>query len=272
MNAVRWTPKRAGAVVLATALAAACSNPRPAAGQDLARSVVAGGDGTVRLAVPTREGVEICDQGIRMGEHRIWWRSHGRYEMDSNCHPGPLEIELDVRDGFVRRLETLRATGDRTAGARDLGEVDPAEAVRYLSSLVRGSASERAARDAVFPMVLADVPDVWRELMALARERDVPSGARKNAIFWLGQEAASAATQGLADVAGDEDEEQEVRDAAVFALSQRPHEEGVPALMELARNAREAKTRKSAMFWLAQSDDPRVLAFFEEILLGRGGG
>jgi len=272
MNGVRWTTGRAGAAVLATVVAAAGGIPRSAAAQDLAGSVVAGGDGTVRLAVPTREGVEICDQGIRMGDHRMWWRSRGRYEMESNCRYGPLEIELEVRDGFVRAVETLRAADDRTPGARDLGEVDAGEAVRYLASLARGSASDRAARNAVMPMVLADVPDVWRELMALARERDVPSGARKNAIFWLGQEAASAATQGLADVAGDEDEEQDVRDAAVFALSQRPHEEGVPALMKLARSARHAKTRKSAMFWLAQSDDPRVLAFFEEILLGRGGG
>ena len=31
----------------------------------------------------------------------------------------------------------------------------------------------------------------------------------------------------------------------------------------------EAETRRAAMFWIAQSDDPRVLAFFEEILLGR---
>ncbi len=73
----------------------------------------------------------------------------------------------------------------------------------------------------------------------------------------------------LADVARDEDEEQDIRDAAVFALSQRPSDEGVPVLMELARTANEAKTRTSAMFWLAQSEDGRVLAFFEEILVGR---
>ncbi len=222
--------------------------------------------------MPTRDGVEICDQGIRMGDNRIWWRGHGRYEVDSSCRPGPLEVELTLRDGFVRRLETLRATGERTPGGRDLGEVGAAEAVRYLAELARGAGSDRAAKDAVLPMVLADVPDVWRELLALARERDVPTGARKNAIFWLGQEAASTATAGLSDVARDEDEEQDVRDAAVFALSQRPGGGGVPVLMELARNAREAKTRKTAMFWLAQSDDPRVLAFFEEILLGHGGG
>ena len=44
---------------------------------------------------------------------------------------------------------------------------------------------------------------------------------------------------------------------------------GVEPLMELARTAREAETRRAAMFWLAQSEDPRVLSIFEEIQLGR---
>jgi len=66
-----------------------------------------------------------------------------------------------------------------------------------------------------------------------------------------------------------EDEDQEVRNAAIFALSQRPDDEGLPALMELARTGAHAETRKTAMFWLAQSGDERVVAFFEEILLRR---
>jgi len=73
-------------------------------------------------------------------------------------------------------------------------------------------------------------------------------------------------------VALDDEEEQEVRDAAVFALSRRPDDEAVPILMEIARTAPQAETRRSAMFWLAESKDDRVYAFFEEILTRRGGG
>ena len=43
----------------------------------------------------------------------------------------------------------------------------------------------------------------------------------------------------------------------------------MPILMELARTAREAETRRSSMFWLAQSEDDRVIGFFEEILFAR---
>jgi hypothetical protein len=259
----------AGAAVV---MVAAGPGPRPAAAQELARRIADGGDGTVRFALPTRPGVEICDQGIRMGEQRVWWRSRGDYDFASSCHEGPVEVEARVRDGSVRELEVVRTARDRTGSARTLGTVGAEEAVVWLTSVVRGAGSSRAARDAVFPMVLADVPEVWRTLMDLARDRSVASGARKNALFWLGQEAAAAATEGLSAVALDEDEDQEVRDAAVFALSQRPDEEGVPVLMEVARTAPEGRTRRTAMFWLAQSEDPRVLPFFERILLGREGG
>lgn len=69
-------------------------------------------------------------------------------------------------------------------------------------------------------------------------------------------------------IAKDDGEDAEVR-AAVFALSQRPDEEGVPILMELAVSSRHAEVRERSLFWLAQSKDPRVLPFFESFLLGR---
>jgi HEAT repeat protein len=117
--------------------------------------------------------------------------------------------------------------------------------------------------------MLADVSDVWLDLLGIARDRDVPSDVRRSALFWLGQEAAAAATVGLSEVATDRDEEQDIRNAAIFALSQRPADEGAPMLMEIARTAEEAETRRQAMFWLAQSEAPGILDFFEEILLGQ---
>jgi HEAT repeat protein len=52
----------------------------------------------------------------------------------------------------------------------------------------------------------------------------------------------------------------------VFALSQRPDEEGVPALIRIARTHRHPELRRQALFWLGQSGDPRALTLFEEIL------
>jgi len=57
-----------------------------------------------------------------------------------------------------------------------------------------------------------------------------------------------------------------VREQAVFALSQRPREEGVPALLRIARTHHDPMLRRRAIFWLGQSNDPRALALFEELL------
>jgi HEAT repeat protein len=90
---------------------------------------------------------------------------------------------------------------------------------------------------------------------------------RRSAVFWVGQAAASAATAGLVEVVGDAALNREVREAAVFALSQRPRNEGVPALLAAARTDRDGTIRRSAIFWLGQSEDPRALAYFEEVLV-----
>ena len=70
------------------------------------------------------------------------------------------------------------------------------------------------------------------------------------------------------ELVGRSDAEREIQEAAVFALSQRPADEGVPALIGVARDHRDPRIRRQAMFWLGQTQDPRALAFFEEILTG----
>jgi HEAT repeat protein len=53
---------------------------------------------------------------------------------------------------------------------------------------------------------------------------------------------------------------------AVFALSQLPKDEGVPLLIQVVRTSSNVVVRKQAMIWLGQSQEPRALAFFEQIL------
>ena len=60
-----------------------------------------------------------------------------------------------------------------------------------------------------------------------------------------------------------------MREHAVFALSQLRHDEGVPILIRVARTNRDPSIRRKALFWLGQSDDPRALGLFEEILTGK---
>ena len=251
MSAARGAALAAAALALVTCAATA---------QSLEQRVLAVRNGDVRLSYATKPGV--CGQG----EHGISVRGDEDDHDDgwrSDCEAGPARLVLRVRDGQVTDI-TARVGGHWVpkSGVTDLGTVPARDASAMLLALAR-----RGTEDAIFPAMIADsVPNVWRELLVIARSTKVPQDARKSAVFWVGQEAAEAATKDLKALVGDEALESEVRESAVFALSQRPKDQAVPALMEVARTNRDPRLRKSAIFWLGQTDDPRALAYFEEVL------
>ena len=83
----------------------------------------------------------------------------------------------------------------------------------------------------------------------------------------MSQAAGDKATAGLVEVAGDAAADQDVRLQAVFAISQRPKDEGIPALVDIAKNSRDPRIRKQSIFWLGQSGDSRAISYFEAILV-----
>ncbi len=245
----------------------------------LADRVAAAPDGQVRFSFATRSGVcgngrnvisLECDDGS-CGRHRI---SSGNYYDDDAacpCEPGPARVAVQKRGGQIDRVRTYvggawRAAGD--ARVTDLGTVPASAAARYLLDLAAHGAGD-AGHDAVFPAVLADSITVWPDLLRLARTKEVPHETRRSAVFWLGQAAGDAATRGLTELVDDSSVELEVKESAVFALSQLRRDEGVAALIRIARTHASPSVRKKALFWLGQSEDPRALALFEEILTER---
>lgn len=238
-------------------------------GEAIARQVARAPDGWVRFTYEPRPGV--CGNGryisVDRDGGRIWMRGAGG-DCDCACEEGPARIEMRVRDGAVRDLD-LDVGGtwrSRTGEVTDLGEVEPGAAADYLLDLAETGRSE-AAEDALFPATIARGVEAWPRLLGIARADGPRRDVRKQAVFWLGQEASERATEGLESII-ESDEEIEVREHAVFALSQRPDEEAVTALLRVARTNPEPRIRKKAIFWLGQHDDPRVLALFEELLTG----
>jgi hypothetical protein len=240
------------------ALGVAVGAPRALAAQSLAERIGGAPDGAVRFAFAARPGVTGDGAG------NIRRRDDDRHP--APCDTGPVRVTLTLRDGTVRAAD-VAVGADRGGDGTDLGRVPPAEATRYLLALAR-SAPERVGREAVLAAALADSVTVWPDLLALARDAAIARETRRAAVFWVGQAAEQAATRGLAELADRSDTDREVQEAAVFALSQRPADEGVPALIRLARTHRDPEIRRRAMFWLGQSGDPRALAFFEELLAG----
>jgi len=254
----------------------------PAAAQRLGPRVAAAPDGTVRLSFAARPGVcgdghnvialecagGQCGRG-RWGRTITIDRGFDDDEVEYDCEPGPVRVSLRVRAGRVQSLRSYVGgrcvTPPRDAAVTDLGTVPGREAADFLLGLATRE-DTRAGEEAILPATLADSVTVWPMLLQLARDGRVPGRSRRQAVFWLGQAASDAATRGLTDLVDDADMDQDVKEQAVFALSQQPREAGVPALIRIARTHPEPGVRRKALFWLGQSGDPRALSLFEEIL------
>jgi hypothetical protein len=247
----------AGGIALALAATAA-----GASAQSLERRVSGAPDGTVRFSFAAREGV--CGTG-----HNINISDGRNPDWESDCDDGPVRTVLTIADGRVTRLRSSVGGRWRPAGSgvTDLGTVPAREAAAYLIGLAERAPS--GSNEAVFAATLADSAVIWPELIRLAKNQSVPRETRRSAVFWLGQAAGVAATASLDSLVGDPKGDREVREAAVFALSQRPHDEGVPVLIRIAQTDRDPAIRKKAIFWLGQSDDPRAIALFENLLTKR---
>jgi len=241
----------------------------------LERRIAAAPDGTVRLSFAARPGVcgdgrgsvsLDCDDGT-CGRYTVSVGNRDRSEVEYDCDPGPVRVSMRVAGGHITSLRTYVGGRWRTAGdgVTDLGTVGAREAAAYFLALAAKD-SDAAAEHAVFPAIIADSVTVWPDLLRIAKNTRVSRKARRQAVFWLGQAAGEAATRGLTDPVDDKATDRDVRESAVFALSQRPHDEGVPALIRIARENPDPELRKKAIFWLGQSDDPRALALFEELL------
>jgi len=244
-----------------TALTTLTALSVPAQGQSLAeRAQVRNGE--VRFSYATRP--EVCGSGQNI--HVV----HSTDDWESDCQHGPARVVLEWRNGTLVDVDTYvggrwRAPGQ---GVVDLGMVSAPAAADMLLDLA-GRLPGNAADDLIFPATIADSAEVWPRLIAIAKNDRVPRGTRKNAVFWLGQAAGDRAVADLGGLVSDQNEDREIQEQAVFALSQLRNGGGVPSLLEIARSHQDAKVRKTAMFWLGQSNDPRAIALFEEILKGR---
>jgi len=242
--------------------------------QTLERRIANAPDGTVRFSYAAKPGVygngrnriswECQDGNCR--HNQTWDSQDNNDDWDTPCDSGPVRVALSKRDGKVFDLRVYVGGEWRTSTtATDLGSIGTKDATTYLLALALRDDS-RASEKAIFASILADSVTIWPDLLKIAKKDDASRRVRRSAVFWLGQAAGDAATRGLTDLVDDKNADREVRETAVFALSQRPRDEGVPALITIAKKNPDPELRRKAIFWLGQSDDPRAIALFEELL------
>lgn len=145
-----------------------------------------------------------------------------------------------------------------------LGASRSSRGVAILKNMLANDPSEHIRDKVVFALFVSKQPEALDPIIQAARH-DSSGHVRGQAIFWLAQRAGKQASSTISD-AIENDPDTQVKKQAVFALSQLPKNEGVPKLIDVARNQKNREVRKQAFFWLGQSQDPRALAFIEQVL------
>ncbi len=179
--------------------------------------------------------------------------------------PRELRVLAEVSGGRPRRLLAVGAACPIDGGGRRVVELTGVDPERSLDLLERWS-GEAAARD-VRESALAAIayhaePSAAERLARIGRQGD-DRERRGQALFWLAQTQDPRAAGWIGEVIAS-DPDREVREQAVFALSQL--DGSVPLLAHLLRETDHPDVRRQALFWLAQSDDPRALGELDAIL------
>ncbi len=250
---VAGAPKGAGFRMIALTLTVAASlgvAVGAASGQSLADEVRGAPDGWVVFEYATHDDVEICQDG-----GMNWGGSWTRLRSNRNdCSIGVAQAELRVRDGVVTDIELGSPSRRSSMGDMNLGERDPQEVADYFLELAQHSSQRDVAEDALMPAVIADGVTVWPTLDQIARDENLGGDVKESAVFWLSQVENERALDALVSILEDS-RDPEIQEKAVFGISQHDSPRSTEMLKDYAgdRGASD-DLRENAIFWLGQSD------------------
>lgn len=189
-------------------------------------------------------------------------------EGERTSHSALSAIALHGDASADRALESFVAPNQPESLRRNtafwLGSARGKRGYELLRRMAQDDLSEHVRNQVTFALSVSREPEALPELIRMAKS-DSSTRVRGQALFWLAQKAGKKAA-GTITEAIESDPDTDVKKRAVFALSQLPKDEGVLLLIQVARSNRNPVVRKQAMFWLGQSNDPRALAFIEEVL------
>jgi len=139
-----------------------------------------------------------------------------------------------------------------------------ADDMRFLRELFGKTNSEEIRGSVIQAMAQARTSESMRWLIDLARDKTLPVEARKNALFWAGQNGADL--RQLVSLYDEVKGQTEIQNQLIFVFSQRRDKEAIDKLMDIASNDSDRELRKQAIFWLGQSRDPRVQKFLLDLI------
>ncbi len=133
----------------------------------------------------------------------------------------------------------------------------------YLRSIFPALQGTRL-KEAVIQGIAEEGAAGGRWLLERVRDPKESAATRRSALFWAGQRDATP-TKDLVTAYRDLDDPN-LREHAIFVLSQRDDDTALDALMQIARTDPDRRMRGKALFWLAQKKDDRVTTLISDLL------
>jgi hypothetical protein len=168
----------------------------PAVAQSL-DARIAHADGRVQFTFPSRG--EVCGDGrtylsgLMGNDHHVTYGdgiTMGHRDAVTACVRGPARVVATVIGGEVTRLRTyVGPVPPPEPATADLGMVTAPEARTFLLQLVQRGA-DRAASDAVVPLIAVEGALPWPELLRVARDAERPRGIRHSVAPYPGRRDA----------------------------------------------------------------------------------
>lgn len=216
------------------------------------------------------------------------WQGGRQHTMEIGCSLETLHVSYgthsdspptDAIIAFARitggELSDLRIVGEHCpvdgggASVTWIGNTDDTDSLDWLESVARAKQDDAPADSALYAMALHSSPNAGERLYALAR--DSGSDVSEEAVFWLGEARGAEGLKKLRLLLDQavREENEELQEHVVFAISLLPDGLGSEILLELARDSNQSRTvRRQALFWLANSDDEEAVATLTEWLTG----
>ena len=146
-----------------------------------------------------------------------------------------------------------------------IGEARGEEGFKLLKRLLAELPKGDTRRQINFALSQNNTPAAAELLFEISKSDSDPE-QRGEAMFWLAEEYPQRAQGWLLEVINTEQDE-DVLEKAVFAVSQLPDGLGDQVLLDLARDAQAPRVvRRQALFWLANSDNDSSVAALTELL------
>jgi tetratricopeptide (TPR) repeat protein len=145
-----------------------------------------------------------------------------------------------------------------------LGQKRSVENAQYLKDFYGKTTSKALKEKVLFSVSQMSLEENARWLIGIAQNERESIDVRKNALFWAGQMKQVPFAELAAMYDGVQD--REMKEQLIFVYSQRQGTESVDKLIQIARTETDPDLRKTAIFWLSQSRDPRVADFLLEMI------